>query len=162
MPRPVVNGTTREANRVRDRKQDYPRSEKNCAFIRACIVDTSTPRNDHYRAIFGCKATNGTVSNMACRAWNAPAMKEYAEEVRAEMREVFMVTVESLTAELEEARQVGIEDRVPSAMVAATMGKAKLYGLDKQVIEHSGTIKFDDMTEEDIDRRIAALQRAEA
>jgi hypothetical protein len=89
-------------------------------------------------------------------------MKSYAEEVRAELRERFMVTVESLTAELEEARQVGIEDRVPSAMVAATMGKAKLYGLDKQVIEHSGTIKFDDMTEEDIDRRIAALQRAEA
>ena len=77
------------------------------------------------------------------------------------MRKRFMVTVESLTEELEEARVIAREDRVPTAMVSATMGKAKLYGLDKQVVEHSGSIKFDDLTEEDIDRRIAALQRAE-
>ena len=153
MSRPVVNGTTREANRVRDRKQDYPRSEKNCAFIRACIVDTATPRNDHYRAIFGCKATNGTVSNMACRAWNAPAMKEYAEEVRAEMREVFMVTVESLTAELEEARQVAKDNNSAAPMVAATMGKAKLYGLDKQIIEHRGDIPIGAVTIEVVSAR---------
>lgn len=49
-----------------------------------------------------------------------------------------MVTVESLTEELEEARVIAREDRVPTAMVSATMGKAKLYGLDKQVIEHKG------------------------
>ena len=135
MPRPVVNGTTREANRVRDRKQDYPRSEKNCAFIRACIVDTATPRNDHYRAIFGCKATNGTVSNMASRTWNAPAMKEYAEELRAELRERFMVTVESLIEELHEIKLVALDQATPQcgAAVAAVLGKAKLAGLDKAI-----------------------------
>lgn len=31
---------------------------------------------------------------------------------------------------------------------------------DKRDIEHSGSIKFDDLTDEDIDRRIAALQAA--
>lgn len=74
-----------------------------------------------------------------------------------------MVTVESLTEELEEARKaaLGAENPQCGAAVSATMGKAKLYGLDKQLVEHSGSIKFDDLTEEDIDRRIAALQRAE-
>jgi phage terminase small subunit len=153
MPRPIVNGTTREANRVRDRKQDYPRSEKNCAFIRACIVDTATPRNDHYRAIFGCKATNGTVSNMASRTWNAPAMKEYAEELRAELRERFMVTVEDLLIELEEARQMGKSTESAGPMVAATMGKAKLCGLDKQIIEHRGDIPVGAVTIEVVSAR---------
>lgn len=32
---------------------------------------------------------------------------------------------------------------------------------DKRDIEHSGSIKFDDLTDEDIDRRIAALKTAE-
>lgn len=61
----------------------------------------------------------------------------------AELREPIMhrhnVTVDSLVAELEEARQVALGAETPqsSAAVAATMGKAKLCGLDKQVIEAS-------------------------
>lgn len=51
-----------------------------------------------------------------------------------------MVTVESLIEELEEARQVGKENASAGPMVAATMGKAKLAGLDKQIIEHRGNI----------------------
>jgi hypothetical protein len=52
------------------------------------------------------------------------------------------VTVDSLMAELEEARQVAMTAPTPqsSAAVAATMGKAKLAGLDKQLVEHSGKI----------------------
>ena len=45
------------------------------------------------------------------------------------------ITVESLIAELEEAREVGKENGQTSAMVAATMGKAKLSGLDIQKVE---------------------------
>ena len=47
------------------------------------------------------------------------------------------VTVDSLMVELEEARQVALGAETPqsSAAVAATMGKAKLCGLDKQLID---------------------------
>lgn len=147
----------------RHRYGNLGRTEKNCAFIRAVILDMHKDKTkaDHYQEIFGSQAERKALISMASRLWASPSMQEYAEEVRAEMREKFMVTVESLTEELEEARKIGKEDRAPAAMVAATMGKAKLYGLDKQVVEHSGSIKFDDLTEEDIDRRIAALQRAE-
>ena len=48
------------------------------------------------------------------------------------------ITMEDLLAELEEARKIAIEDRNASPAVAATMGKAKLLGMDKQVLEHTG------------------------
>jgi phage terminase small subunit len=67
-----------------------------------------------------------------------PRIIEYRQAVQAEIAERFMVTAESLIAELEEARQIGIQIKAPGPMVAATMGKAKLVGLDKQIIEHKG------------------------
>lgn len=61
-------------------------------------------------------------------------------ELQGEIKQRHNVTVDSLIAELEEARQsaLGAETPQSSAAVAATMGKAKLTGLDKQIIEHSG------------------------
>ena len=52
------------------------------------------------------------------------------------------VTVDSIVAELEEARQMALKAATPqtSAAVAASMGKAKLYGLDKQLVELSGEV----------------------
>ena len=39
------------------------------------------------------------------------------------------VTVDSITKEYEEARELAKEEKQPSAMVSATTGKAKLHGL---------------------------------
>lgn len=52
-------------------------------------------------------------------------------ELRATLEKTHSVTVASLIAELEEARMVGKGREQAAAMVAATMGKAKLAGLDK-------------------------------
>jgi len=61
-------------------------------------------------------------------------------ELQAAHAERHKLTVDDLLCELEEARQAALtaESVQSSAAVAATMGKAKLLGLDKQVIEHSG------------------------
>lgn len=48
------------------------------------------------------------------------------------------ITVDTLLAELEEARLLGKETGKASAMVTASMGKAKLLGLDKQIVELTG------------------------
>ena len=50
------------------------------------------------------------------------------------------ITVDTLLAELEANRLAALNAPTPqvSAAVAATMGKAKLLGLDKQVINHVG------------------------
>ncbi|ELY4033962.1 terminase small subunit [Cronobacter sakazakii] len=62
------------------------------------------------------------------------------EELQGEIKMRHNVTVDSLLAELEEARQAALGAETPqsSAAVAATMGKAKLTGLDKQVVELTG------------------------
>ena len=48
------------------------------------------------------------------------------------------ITVDTLLAELEENRQAALTAETPQAGAAttATMGKAKLLGLDKQVVDH--------------------------
>ena len=56
-------------------------------------------------------------------------------ELRSAAQAAHGVTVDSLLAELEEARQVGREKGQSSAMTAATMGKARLTGLDKDTGE---------------------------
>ncbi len=63
-------------------------------------------------------------------------------ELRGEIKQRHNVTVDSLLTELEEARKAALGAETPqsSAAVAATMGKAKLTGLDKQVIELKGGI----------------------
>ena len=63
-------------------------------------------------------------------------------ELRTKASKKHDVTVASLLRELEEARVVALSCETPqtSAAVSATMGKAKLCGLDKQLIELSGEV----------------------
>ena len=62
-------------------------------------------------------------------------------QIRSEHMKRHNLTVGDLLKELEEARQaaLGAENPQSSAAVAATMGKAKLLGLDKQVIDHQSS-----------------------
>lgn len=46
------------------------------------------------------------------------------------------VTIDDLISELDNALQLASECQKPSAMIAATMAKARLLGLDKDVSEH--------------------------
>ncbi len=61
-------------------------------------------------------------------------------ELRAPVIKKAQITVEDLLRELEEARTVAMTCETPqsSAAIAATMGKAKLLGLDKQIVELTG------------------------
>jgi hypothetical protein len=85
------------------------------------------------------KSSPNTIANNAKQRDNHPKIAARIAELKAEIMEdvkpELVVTVESILAELEEARQVAAAGDNPSAMVSASMGKAKLSGLDKQVIE---------------------------
>lgn len=77
--------------------------------------------------------------------------------LRGAATQVHGVTVASLIAELEEARQVGKEKGQASAMAAATLGKAKLVGLD------SGVADEDDATPVKVEVRVeSGRKRADA
>ena len=72
------------------------------------------------------------------------------------------ITVDSLLIELEEARKTALdagklEKLQVAAAVSATMGKAKLLGLDKQVIEHTGKINITEISDAELNAKLAAL-----
>lgn len=56
-------------------------------------------------------------------------VSQRVKELQAMAVERALVTVQSLTEELEEARALALQERQPSAAVSASMGKAKLHGL---------------------------------
>jgi len=57
------------------------------------------------------------------------------KELQAAHAQRHNVTVDSLTAELNEARHKALEQENPMAMIAASMSKAKLHGLLKNKVE---------------------------
>lgn len=61
------------------------------------------------------------------------------EELRKPIAERHKITVDTLLAELEEARQLALSTDAPAPAVSATMGKAKLLGMDKQIIDHTSS-----------------------
>lgn len=78
--------------------------------------------------------------------------------VRAGQRKVAKkaeVTVDSLMAELEQARKLALKEGQASAAVTATMGKGKLAGLLVEKHKHSGavgTYDLKNLSDHDLDR----------
>lgn len=118
---------------------DLGLTEKNMAFARSVVLDVKRDKimGDHYREIFGGNMNRDSYSSCASRLWRSPVIMEYVEKLREEMRERFMITVESLIEELHEIKLVALGAETPQcgAAVAAVLGKAKLAGLDKAVEE---------------------------
>ena len=118
---------------------DLGLTEKNMAFARSVVLDVKRDKimGDHYREIFGGNMNRDSYSSCASWLWRSPVIMEYVEKLREEMRERFMITVESLIEELHEIKLVALGAETPQcgAAVAAVLGKAKLAGLDKAVEE---------------------------
>ena len=116
---------------------DLGLTEKNTAFARAVVLDVRRDKTmgDHYQDTFGGNMTRASYSCCASRLWKSPPIQAYAEKLREEMRERFMITVESLIEELQEIKLVALGAETPQcgAAVAAVLGKAKLAGLDKAI-----------------------------
>jgi len=116
-----------------------------------------TPKQEKFAQVY---VQAGNASEAYRQAYNAERMKPESiaskasvllkqgnvssrvNEIRAELAKRNTVTLDTLLRELEEARGVALGAETPqsSAAVAATMGKAKLLGLDKQLVEVSGSM----------------------
>lgn len=103
-------------------------------------VETGNASEAYRRAYNAEKMKPATVNRTAKELLDNPKIAARIEELQSGHAERHKLTVDDLLRELEEARQAALtaETAQSSAAVAATMGKAKLLGLDKQVIEHSG------------------------
>lgn len=108
-----------------------------------CLVYIETGNaSEAYRSAYKCERMKPeTINRAAKQLLDNPKIATRIAELRAPIMERHNVTVDSLIKELEEARTaaLGAEIAQSSAAVAATMGKAKLCGLDKQIIDLTST-----------------------
>ncbi|MGZ9568227.1 terminase small subunit [Alcaligenes nematophilus] len=116
-----------------------PLTPKQEAFALA-YVEAGNASEAYRRAYNAGKMKPETVNRTAKELLDNRKIAARVAELQAEHVERHKLTVDDLLAELEQARQAALtaETAQSSAAVAATMGKAKLLGLDKQMIEHSG------------------------
>ena len=92
-----------------------------------------------YREAFSTKnMSDKSVWEHASRLLKDVKVRARVEELKAEHRKRHNLTVDDLLRELEEARVAAMTSEKPqaAAAVGATMGKARILGLDKQVLEH--------------------------
>ncbi|QYC51392.1 terminase small subunit [Acinetobacter phage vB_AbaM_fThrA] len=94
--------------------------------------------SEAYRQSYDADSMNeNTVHRNASALLDNNKVATRIEQIRKEHKKRHNITVDTLLLELEEARQAALTgERIQSAAaVAATMGKAKLLGLDKQIID---------------------------
>lgn len=95
--------------------------------------------SDAYRQAYDAGNMNSASINRSAKdVIDNPKIAARLAELRAPIIEKAQITVEDLLRELEEARKLAIDTEAPGPAVSATMGKAKLLGMDKQVVELSG------------------------
>lgn len=94
--------------------------------------------SEAYRQSYDADSMNeNTVHVKASELLSNGKVAVRVEQIRKEHSMRHNITVDTLLIELEEARKVARdgEKQQPAAMVSATMGKAKLLGLDKKIID---------------------------
>jgi len=96
--------------------------------------------SEAYKRAYNSRAKPNTLHRKANGLLKHPIIKSEIEAMQEEAKNRNNITIDNVIAELEEARQTAKQSGNASAMVSATMGKAKLLGLDKQVIEHKGAL----------------------
>ena len=109
-----------------------PKQERFCQVY----IETSNASEAYRQAYNAEKMRPDTVNNKAYGLLQKGYIRARVDELRAEHKKRHDITVDTLVAELEEARKLAFETDKAAAAVSATMGKAKLLGL---VIEKQET-----------------------
>lgn len=95
--------------------------------------------SEAYRQSYNCeRMKTSTINSRAKELRKDGPITARIDELQADHRERHDWTVDDAIIELEEARQVAKQEAAASAMVAATMGKAKVLGLLVDKKEHAG------------------------
>ena len=108
---------------------------KQGAFCQA-FIETGNASEAYRKAFDASRMKPETVNRSAFDLLQNPKITARLEEIRAEHAKRHEITVDTLLDELEEARQLARDTINPAAMVAATMGKSKITGFDKKVLQH--------------------------
>lgn len=109
--------------------------------------------SEAYRMAYATDKMKATsINSKAYELLNNGEVTVRVAQLQQEHRTKHDITVSDLLKELEEARQKALSAETPqaSAAVAATMGKARLTGLDKVVIDLTADVKVENRSIKDI------------
>ena len=121
--------------------------------------------SEAYKRAYDTQANANTINRKASQLLKHPEVIKLLADLQAIHRQRHTITIDHILQELEQSRLLALENIQCSAAISATMGKAKLLGLDKQVIEHKGILtpvfNFQpvkpaaDLTEEELSAELA-------
>ena len=94
-------------------------------------IETGNASEAHRRAGYGRDMSTKTRNEAASRLLANNKVRTRVSELQAEHRERHNVTVDSLTQEYDDNRELALQTAQPAAANGATTGKARLHGLDK-------------------------------
>ena len=105
-------------------------------------VETSNA-SEAYRGVYNVSESTKPerIWSDASKVLNNPRVAQRVKELQDEIKERSMVTIQSITEELEEARKIATIKEQPANMVAASMGKAKVNGLLVERNDHTSSDK---------------------
>jgi len=95
----------------------------------------------------GYKPDRGAATRLSANV----SIRDRVAELQSKTAKKVEITVDSLAAELEEARSLALAEKQTSAAVSATMGKAKLFGLGSENRKITGTIQVVQITAKQLD-----------
>ena len=118
------------------KEKEYKLTIKQEAFARA-YVETGNASEAYRRAYNAENMKQESIAVRACQLLAHCKVSVMVQQLKDQAAERHAVTVDSLVNELEEARIAALTAESPqsAAAVSATMGKAKLMGLDKQILD---------------------------
>lgn len=108
-----------------------PKQEAFCL----AYIETGNASEAYRRAYNAENMKPETVNNKGYELLQKGEIRARLAELREPILERHGDTVDSLLGELEAARERALADDRPSAAVSATMGKARLLGLDRQQLD---------------------------
>lgn len=115
-----------------------PLTQKQELFCMA-YIETGNASESYRRAYNTDKMKPESINRKAKELMDNVNISARIDALREPIRERHNMTVDDLLRELEEARQLALSVESPAPAVSATMGKAKILGLDKQVIDHTSS-----------------------
>lgn len=101
-------------------------------------VETGNASEAYRRSYNTANMADKTAQREGYNTLQKPQVQARIEELRNQVMDRHEITVDTLLLELEQARRLALETKKAAAAVTATMGKAKLLGLDKQIVELTG------------------------
>ena len=116
------------------------------AFVLA-YIETGNASEAYRRAYNAENMSEKVIHNKASDLLKRGDIRVRIEALQKHHQQRHAVTVDSLTNKLIEDRELAHKNEQASAAIAATMGKAKLHGLLKDKIEHSGDVELSSSAE---------------